>query len=133
MPSPEKKRTPAQQNAKNRRDGAQFESDVRNYIRSRGLEAEGLRKAGRYDEGDVSIRDKVGFVSVAELKAGKNLSVRRWWEEEAVPEAAHFSNKRSLPEPPHPALILKSHNKPISKALVVIDLDTYLTLLGGNA
>lgn len=129
----EKKRTRAQQNAKNRRDGAQFESDVRNYIRSRGLEAEGLRKAGRYDEGDVSIRDKVGFVAVAELKAGKNLSVRKWWKEEAIPEAKNFANKRSLLDPPHPALILKSHNEPVGKSLVVLSLADYLTLLGGNA
>lgn len=127
------KRTRAQQNAKNRRDGAQFESDVRDYTRTRGLEAEGLRKAGKYDEGDVSIRDKVGIVAVAELKAGKNISLRKWWDEEAVPEAKNFADKRSLPDPPMPALIMKSHNKPTKDALVVISLERYLDLLGGSA
>ena len=128
-----KKRTTAQQNAKNRRDGARFESDVRDYIRGRGLEAEGLRKAGKYDEGDVGIRDTVGWVSAAETQAGTNLRVRHWWENEAVPEAKNFSAKRSLLEPVHPALILKSHGKPVKDALVVISLETYVDLLGGNA
>lgn len=128
-----KKRTVAQQNAKNRADGSRYESAVRDYLRLRGLEAEGLRKAGKYDEGDVGIRDKVGWVSAAELKAGKNIRLRYWWEEEAVPEARNFSNKRSLLEPVHPALILKSHNKPVKDSLVVISLETYATLLGGSA
>lgn len=119
------------QNARNRRNGAAFESAVTNYVRSKGLEAERLRTSGKLDEGDLTIRDKVGVAAVCELKAGKNLSVRRWWEEEAIPEAKNFASRRSLLEPPHPALIMKSHNQSIGKSLVVISLDQYLELLGG--
>lgn len=129
----EKKRTVAQQNAKNRRDGAKYESDVTAYVRKAGFEAEGLRKAGRYDEGDLSIRDKVGVVAVAELKSGVNMRVRHWWEEEAIPEARNYANKRSLLEPPAPALIMKSHGQSVGKSLVVISLDQYLELLGASA
>lgn len=121
------------QNARNRRNGAKFESDVTAYVRSRGLEAERLRTSGKLDEGDLTIRDKVGVAAVCELKSGKNLSVRRWWEEEAIPEAKNYASRRALLEPPQPALIMKSHNQSIGKSLVVISLDQYLALLGGSA
>lgn len=123
----------ASQNAKNRRDGAAFESAVVNYLRDRGLEAERLRLSGKQDEGDVTLRDKVGVAAVLELKAGKNLSVRRWYDDEAVPEAQNFANRRSMIEPPMPVLVMKSHNKSIGKALVTISLEHYLDLMGGAA
>lgn len=121
------------QNAKNRRNGTAFESAIVEYVRKRGLEADRLRTSGKEDEGDLVIRDKVGVAAVAEAKSGKNLRVRFWWEEEAIPESKNYAARRSMLEPPAPALILKSHNKNISKALVVIDLETYVDLLGGKA
>lgn len=123
----------AKQNAKNRRDGAAFESAVVKYVRERGLEADRLRLSGKQDEGDVVVRDKVGVAAVMETKAGKNLRVRHWWDEEAVPEAKNYADRRSMLEPPMPALVLKSHNKNVSKSLVVISLSDFVDLLGGHA
>lgn len=123
----------ASQNAKNRRDGAKFESDVVNYLRDRGFEAERLRLSGKQDEGDVTLRDKVGVAAVLELKAGKNIRPRFWYDEEAVPEAKNFATRRSMIEAPMPTLVMKSHGKSIGKALVTISLEHYLDLMGGAA
>lgn len=121
------------QNTKNRRAGAKFEADLVSYIRSRGLEADRLRLSGTADEGDIVIRDSVGVVAVCEAKAGTNLRVRHWWDNEAIPEARNYAARRSLLEPPAAALLMKSHNKSIGKALVTVSLDHYLDLLGGSA
>src|SRR5699024_6135074 len=115
------------------RDGAAFETALVNYFRDRGLEADRLRTSGKEDEGDIAVRDKVGVVAIVEAKAGKNIRPRYWFDEEAVPEAKKYADRRSLLEPPMPALAMKSHNKPIGKALVTISLEHYVDLLGGNA
>lgn len=120
-------------NRKNKRDGTAFESAVVKHVRSRGLEADRLRTSGKEDEGDIAIRDKVGVVAILECKAGKNIRPRHWYDEEAVPEAKKYADRRSLLEQPMPALVMKSHNKSIGKALVTVSLDHYLDLLGGSA
>lgn len=121
------------QNARNKQNGTKFETDVVDYVRKRGLEADRLRLSGKEDEGDLVIRDKAGPVAVVEAKAGKNIRPRHWYDEEAVPETKAYANKRSMLEPPMPALFMKSHNKSIGKALVTISLEHYVDLLGGSA
>lgn len=123
----------AAQNRKNKRDGTAYESAIVNYFRSRGFEADRLRTSGKEDEGDIAVRDKVGTVAIIEAKAGKNVRPRYWYEEEAVPEAKKYTDRRSLLEPPMPVLAMKSHNKSIGKSLIVISLDDYADLLGGSA
>lgn len=117
------------QNTRNRRNGAQFETDLVKYFRAEGFDAERLRLSGAQDEGDLVVR--AGDVRyVVEAKAGKNLSVRRWFDEEAVPEAKSYAAKRSLlEEEARPALLLKSHGKNINKSLVTIDVGTFVQLL----
>ena len=75
----------------------------------------------------------MGTVAIIEAKAGKNVRPRWWYEEEAVPEAKKYTDRRSLLEPPMPVLAMKSHNKSIGKSLIVISLDDYTDLLGGSA
>lgn len=115
--------------AANRRRGAKYEIDVVEYFRRSGFDTERMRLSGIQDEGDAVVR--VGDHRVVlEMKAGKNLSVRRWYEEEAVPEAKNYAKRRSLPnEEVHAALAMKSHNKAIGKSLITIDLDTFAYLL----
>lgn len=129
----EKKRSASAINKKNKRDGTAYESAVVNYFRDRGFEADRLRLSGKDDEGDIVVRDKVGAVAIVEAKAGVNIRPRHWFDEEAVPEAKRYADRRSLLEPPMPALAMKSHNKPVGKSLVTITLEDYVTLLGGHA
>lgn len=123
----------AAQNRKNKRDGTAYESALVAYFRSRGLEADRLRTSGKEDEGDIAVRDKAGVVAIIEAKAGKNIRPRFWYDEEAVPETKKYADRRSMLEPPMPALAMKSHNKSIGKSLVTISLDDYIDLLGGSA
>lgn len=117
------------QNTRNRRNGAKYELDVIEFFRKRGADAERLRLSGLQDEGDGVVR--IGDQRILlEMKASKNLSVRRWWNEEAVPEARNYTKRRSLlNEEVTPALVMKEHNKAIGKSLVTIDLDTFADLL----
>ena len=120
-------------NRKNKRDGTAYETALVNYFRERGLEADRLRLGGKEDEGDIAVRDRAGVVAIVEAKAGKNIRPRYWYDEEAVPEAKKYADRRSLLEQPMPALVMKSHNKPIGKSLVTISLEHYVDLLGGSA
>lgn len=119
----------AHQNTRNRRNGAKYEVDVIEFFRKKGFDAERLRLSGLQDEGDGVVR--AGDLRVVlEMKSGKNLSVRRWFEEEAVPEARNYAKRRSLlNEEVAATLVMKSHNKAIGKSLVTIDLDTFTDLL----
>lgn len=117
------------QNTRNRRNGAKYETDVIEFFRKKGFDAERLRLSGLQDEGDGVVR--AGDLRVVlEMKSGKNLSVRRWFEEEAVPEAKNYAKRRSLlTEEVIPILAMKTHGKSIGKSLVTIDLDTFSYLL----
>lgn len=116
--------------AANRRRGTQFETDLVKHFRSKGMDTERLRLSGKEDEGDIVVRIGRDQRVVVEAKSGKNLSVRRWFEEEAVPEARNYAKRRSLlNEEVAATLVMKSHNKAIGKSLVTIDLDTFTDLL----
>ena len=91
--------------------GATFETELRNYFRGLGYEAERLARTGAKDEGDVAVRGWLANTYVViEAKApgldGKiDLS---GWTRESQLEATHFGEARGLPVRPLPALAIKA-------------------------
>jgi Holliday junction resolvase len=106
--------------------GASFETDIRDYFRSRGYDAERLARAGAKDEGDVVVKaDFLGGIGVIECKApgagnGINLS---GWQKESQVEATHYIEARGIAkEAVMPAVIIKARGKSISDAYLVLRL-----------
>lgn len=56
------------QGARNKRKGAQWETDLREGLRAEGLDVESLRLHGTEDEGDMVIREDDGHWLVIEAK-----------------------------------------------------------------
>lgn len=116
--------------AKNKRDGARFETELVAHLREAGHDAERMRLTGKEDEGDIAVRIDGNMRLVIEAKAGKNLRPRYWYEEEAVPECRNYSARRGLEQGSAvPMLAMKSHGKNISKALVTMTLEDLLALI----
>ena len=106
--------------------GASFETDIRDWFRTNGYDAERLARTGARDEGDIAIRsDFLAHVGVIEAKApgasGKiDLS---GWTREAQLEATHYAQARGLSrESVLPAVIIKARGKSISDAYLVFKL-----------
>lgn len=106
--------------------GATFESDIRDWFRSRGYDAERLARAGAKDEGDVVVRsDFLGSVGVLECKApgaGNAINLAGWMAEAQV-ESKHYADSRGLqPTDTLCAVVIKARGKSISDAYVVMRL-----------
>ena len=86
-------------NARNRRAGARWQTDLRNGLRNAGLDVERLALAGREDEGDHVVRLAGGLYVVLEAKAGAMHPAE--FVREAGVEAANFATHRGL----DPALV----------------------------
>ena len=106
--------------------GATFETQLRDWFRTNGYDAERLARTGARDEGDIAIRsDFLAHVGVIEAKApgasGKiDLS---GWTREAQLEATHYAQARGLSrESVLPAVIIKARGKSISDAYLVFKL-----------
>jgi len=111
-----------------RRVGSTFETDVVAFARERGYSAERLPRAGRFDEGDLSLTAG-GHLYVCELKArrDRNSSLNLGsWLGEAHRESANYATARALPEHPTPILIVKNPGKSIGKAFVVQYLEDWI-------
>ena len=110
--------------AKAKRAGAKFETDVLKWLRSKGVTAERLRLAGKADEGDL-----VCFISgqpyVFELKNTKRLDLPRFWKE-AVEEVANYAKARNLSATPPSYVIVKRRNAGIEESWVIQSLDKWL-------
>jgi Holliday junction resolvase len=106
--------------------GASFETDIRDYFRSRGYDAERLARAGAKDEGDVVVKaDFLGGIGVIECKApgaGNSINLSGWQKESQV-EATHYIEARGIAkEAVMPAVIIKARGKSISDAYLVLRL-----------
>jgi hypothetical protein len=106
--------------------GATFETDIRDWFRSRGYDAERLARAGAKDEGDVAVRaDFLGSIGVIECKApgAGNAIDLSGWTKEAQTEAAHYAEARQLDRRAVlPAVIIKARGKSIDDAYLVLRL-----------
>ncbi|WP_394615863.1 hypothetical protein JNUCC0626_40035 [Lentzea sp. JNUCC 0626] len=86
----------AKRNARNRRRGAQWQSDLRNGLRQAGLDVERLVLTGKEDEGDLVVRDYLnpGEFVVIEAKAGAMHAAE--FVRQAITEGGHFAAHRGL-------------------------------------
>jgi len=108
----------------NGRKGSQFETDVMKFLRSVGLLAERLTKAGSKDEGDI-VCVVTGNTYILELKNVKKLDLPKFWSEAEV-EALNYAKARGIGEVPLHYVIVKRRNSGIDKAWVIQDLKQWL-------
>jgi len=106
--------------------GARFETEVRDWFRSRGYLAERLARAGKNDEGDVAIsKDFLGNTGVLEAKApgaGNRIDLSGWTKEAQV-EAKNYAKARGLKEDEVlPAIVIKARGKSVSDSYLVFRL-----------
>lgn len=90
----------AKRNARNRRAGARWQSDLRNGLREEGKDIERLVLTGKEDEGDLVIRIAVAIglppeYVVIEAKAGEMKPAE--FVREAELEAKHYAEHRGIP------------------------------------
>jgi Holliday junction resolvase len=108
----------------NGRKGAQFETDVMKFLRSAGLLAERLTKAGAKDEGDLVVI-ATGKSYILELKNRKSLNLPEFWAEAEV-EALNYAKARGIGEVPLHYVVVKRRNSGIDKAWVIQDLTQWI-------
>jgi len=108
----------------NGRKGSQFETDVMRFLRSVGLLAERLTKAGSKDEGDI-VCVVAGNTYILELKNVKKLDLPKFWSEAEV-EALNYAKARGIGEVPLHYVVVKRRNAGIDKAWVIQDLTQWL-------
>ena len=106
--------------------GATFETDVRDWFRANGYDAERLARTGAKDEGDIAIRsDFLGYIGVIEAKApGQSGRIDLpGWTREAQLEATHYAEARKIKrEAVMPAVVIKARGKGIADAYLVLRL-----------
>ena len=106
--------------------GATHETDIRNWARILGYDAERLARAGSKDEGDVSIRAvNISGTAIVEAKApgadGK-IDLPAWLREAKL-ESKHYAEARGIDEGGLiPMVIIKARGKSIEEAYVVMRL-----------
>lgn len=106
--------------------GATFETDIRDWFRDRGYDAERLARAGSKDEGDVAVRaDFLGSIGVIECKApgsGNAISLSGWTAEAQI-EATNYAQARQIDRKAIlPAVVIKARGKSIADAYLVLRL-----------
>jgi Holliday junction resolvase len=106
--------------------GATFETDIRDWFRSRGYDAERLARAGAKDEGDVAVRaDFLGSIGVIECKApgaGNAIDLSGWTKEAQI-EATHYAEARGIDrQAVLPAVIIKARGKSMEDSYLVLKL-----------
>lgn len=119
-------------NARNRRAGARWESDLRNGLRHEaGLDVERLKLTGKEDEGDLVVRDyqNPGDFVVIEAKAGVMHATE--FVREAVVEGKHFGAHRGIsPSRIKSVAIVKRRGVNWKDAYVLTTVRDYFGLAG---
>jgi len=110
--------------------GATFETDIKDFARAQGYDAERLARTGAKDEGDVVIRgDFFGSIGVLEAKApgGTGKIDLPGWMREAQLEAQHYADARDMQRDTIlAAVVIKARGKSIADAYVVMRLGDIL-------
>jgi hypothetical protein len=107
-----------------KRKGAAFETGILKWLRSKGLLAERLSKAGSNDEGDI-VCFVAGKPMIFELKARVKLDLPQFWRE-ATTEADNYAKARGLDYAPPSYVIVKRSNAGLSQAWVIQTLDQWV-------
>jgi Holliday junction resolvase len=108
----------------NKAKGSKFETDVMKWLRSMGVLAERLTKAGSKDEGDM-VAVIAGETYILELKNRATLSLPEFWREAEV-EALNYAKARGIGEVPLHYVVVKRRNAGIDQAWVIQDLTQWL-------
>jgi len=108
----------------NKAKGSKFETDVMKWLRSMGVLAERLTKAGSKDEGDM-VAVIAGETYILELKNRATLSLPEFWREAEV-EALNYAKARGIGEVPLHYVVVKRRNASIDQAWVIQDLAQWL-------
>ena len=108
----------------NKAKGSKFETDVMKWLRSMGVLAERLTKAGSKDEGDM-VAVIAGETYILELKNRATLSLPEFWREAEV-EALNYAKARGIGEVPLHYVVVKRRNAGINQAWVIQDLNQWL-------
>ena len=107
--------------------GATFETDIKDYFRGLGYDAERLARRGSKDEGDVVVRsDFIGAtIGILECKApgaGNAINLSGWQAESRI-EAANYAEARNIDiSDVLPAVVIKARGKAIADAYLVLRL-----------
>ena len=106
--------------------GATFETDIKDWFRANGYDAERLARTGAKDEGDVVVRaDFLGNIGIIEAKApGESGRIDlSGWTKEAQTEATNYAQARGFQrEAILAAVVIKARGKSISDAYLVLRL-----------
>lgn len=108
----------------NKIKGATFEIDVVKWLRSKGVTADRLTKAGSKDQGDI-MAIVAGQTYILELKNRQALNLPTFWKEAQV-EAVNYAKARELEVTPLAYVIVKRRNAGIEQAWVIQDLTQWL-------
>jgi Holliday junction resolvase len=106
--------------------GANFETQLRDYFRGNGYDAERLARAGKLDEGDIVVRkDFLGSIGIIEAKApgaSNRIDLSGWIKESQV-EATNYAEARGLDEGTVlPAVVIKARGKALADSYLVFRL-----------
>ena len=106
--------------------GATYETDIRNWFRNHGYDAERLARAGAKDEGDVVVKaDFLGSIGILECKApgASGKITLSGWSKEAQVEADTYAKARNLPRGTVlPAVLIKARGKALEDSYLVLRL-----------
>lgn len=115
--------------AANKRKGSLFETGILKWFRSKGVNAERLRLAGKDDEGDV-VCIVAGQPYIFELKATVKMDLPQFWRE-ATTEAFNYAKARNLEVVPPAYVIVKRRMAGLEQSWVIQDLNQWLRVQGG--
>lgn len=115
--------------AKNKRKGSLFETSILKWFRSKGVNAERLRLAGKDDEGDL-VAIVAGQPYIFELKATVKMDLPQFWRE-ATTEAANYAKARGLDTVPPAYVIVKRRMAGLDQSWVIQDLNQWLRVTDG--
>ncbi|MGW1040062.1 hypothetical protein [Streptomyces sp. NPDC002547] len=117
----------AARNRRNKRKGADWETELRDGLRGDGFDVESLRLAGQEDEGDMVIREGDGRFLVIEAKNAKFEPGA--FIGEAQVEREHFAKHRGLDlDDVESIVIVKRRGKGWRKAFVLTTVEDYFDL-----
>ena len=107
--------------------GATYETDIKDYFRGLGYDAERLARRGSKDEGDVVVRsDFIGAtIGILECKApgaGNAINLSGWQAESKI-EAKNYAEARNIDiSDVLPAVVIKARGKAIADSYLVLRL-----------
>lgn len=117
----------AARNRRNKRKGAEWESELRDGLRGDGFDIESLRLSGAEDEGDMVIREGDGRYLVIEAKNAK--FEPGVFLGEAIAERENFAKHRGLdPADVEAIVVVKRRGKNWRQAFVLTTVEDYFGL-----